>query len=238
MSFSELPAGGTPSPLVLPAGRTIGDLDFAKLGGLVPAVVQDAGTGRVLMVGFQDADALQQTLDTGLATFRSRSRGGRWVKGETSGHVLRVRAIEVDCDADTVLLHANPAGPTCHTGAVSCFDVGAGAGGDDTEIAPGAGAAAGEVTGAFLARLDDLVADRARERPAGSYTTRLLDAGVARVAQKVGEEGVEVALAAVTEDDAGLTGEAADLLYHLLVLLRSRGLGLADVETVLRQRHD
>lgn len=214
-------------PLRLPAGRAVADLGFEKLGGLVPAVVQDAASGRVLMVGFQDADALEHTLATGLATFFSRSRGGRWVKGETSGNTLAVRRVELDCDDDTVLLHAEPAGPTCHTGAVSCFD------GEPS----GPAGAEGPTSGSFVTALDALVADRAASLPAGSYTTSLLEGGVARVAQKVGEEGVEVALASVVEDDAALTGEAADLIYHLLVLLRARGLGLADVEAVLRARH-
>lgn len=221
--------------VALPAGVSLDDVAFDKLDGLVPAVVQDADSGRVLMVGFQDRDALEHTLTTGLATFRSRSRGGRWVKGETSGHTLSVRAVEVDCDTDTVLLHAVPAGPTCHTGAVSCFDTST----DGTEPTQESRAAeqATESTGTMLARLDALVADRHATRPPGSYTTSLFDAGVARIAQKVGEEGVESALAAVGEDDASLTGEAADLMYHLLVLLRARGLGLDDVEAVLRARH-
>lgn len=203
----------------LPDGLTVVDLDFDKQGGLLPAVVQDVADGRVLMVGYVDRAALRATLDTGLATFHSRSRGTTWVKGETSGHTLRVRRIEVDCDRDTLLLHCEPAGPTCHTGARSCF-------GDGERPA-----------GSFLAELDALVAGRERERPPGSYTTSLFDGGVRRIAQKVGEEGVETALAAVAQEPEELLGEAADLVYHLLVLLRSRGLGLADVERVLRERH-
>lgn len=204
----------------LPDGLTPEDLAFDKQGGLLPAVVQDVTDGRVLMVGYVDRSALAVTLETGLATFHSRSRGATWVKGETSGNSLSVRAIEVDCDRDTLLLHCEPAGPTCHTGQRSCFG----------ERNP---------TGAssFLAELDALVAARERDRPAGSYTTSLFQAGVRRIAQKVGEEGVEAALAGVGEDPADLTDEAADLVYHLLVLLRSRGLGLADVEQVLRERH-
>lgn len=208
----------TPVPL-LPAGLTPADVDFAKGDGLVPGVVQHARTGQVLMVGYLDRDALAATLETGLATFFSRSRGRSWTKGETSGNVLRVEAVEVDCDRDTLLLHVAPAGPTCHTGDPTCF-------GPDARP-----------VGSFLHELDALVGSRYAERPDGSYTTRLFEGGVRRIAQKVGEEGVETALAAVAQEDDDLLGESADLLYHLLVLLRSRGLGLDDVERVLRARH-
>lgn len=201
-----------------PAGLTVADVDFAKAGGLVPGVVQHARTGQVLMVGFLDEGALTQTLETGLATFFSRSRGERWTKGETSGNTLAVEAVEVDCDRDTLLLHCTPAGPTCHTG-------------DDTCFGPQA------LPGSFVHELDAVVAGRHQEMPEGSYTTRLFEGGVRRIAQKVGEEGVETALAAVAQDDEDLLGESADLVYHLLVLLRSRGLGLADVERVLQERH-
>lgn len=203
---------------LLPAGVSVEDVDFAKSGGLVPGVVQHARTGQVLMVGFLDDDALRTTLGSGLATFRSRSRGGRWTKGETSGNVLRVEAVEVDCDRDTLLLHAIPAGPTCHTGDATCFGTTA-------------------LPGSFVHELDEVVRGRHEERPESSYTTALFDGGVRRIAQKVGEEGVETALAAVAQDDEALLGESADLVYHLLVLLRSRGLGLEDVERVLRERH-
>lgn len=216
-----------------PGGPSVADVDFAKQGGLVPAVVQDAGTGRVLMVGYQDEAALRDTLETGVATFFSRSRGTRWVKGETSGNTLAVSSVHLDCDQDTVLILAEPAGPTCHTGAESCFG----------EVPPTGtpGGHAPDTTGEppthVLDELDALVADRHTERPSGSYTTSLFESGVRRIAQKVGEEGVETALAAVVQEDVDLTGEAADLVYHLLVLLRSRGLGWADVEQVLRDRH-
>lgn len=206
------------SVALLPAGTTVDHVDFAKSGGLVPGVVQHARTGQVLMVGFLDREALETTLRTGLATFRSRSRGTSWTKGETSGNTLTVERVEVDCDRDTLLLHAVPAGPTCHTGDATCF-----------------GPAA--VTGSFVHELDDVVRVRDLERPAGSYTTSLLEGGVRRAAQKVGEEGVETALAAVAQGDEDLLAESADLVYHLLVLLRARGLGLADVERVLRERH-
>lgn len=203
---------------LLPEGTSVDDVDFAKTGGLVPGVVQDARTRQVLMVGFLDRAALETTLGTGLATFFSRSRGTSWTKGETSGNTLAVERVEVDCDRDTLLIHAVPAGPTCHTGDRTCFGPGA-------------------VEGSFVHELDDVVRVRDLERPEGSYTTLLLSGEPRRVAQKVGEEGVETALAAVAQGDEELLGEAADLVYHLLVLLRTRGLGIADVERVLRERH-
>jgi phosphoribosyl-ATP pyrophosphohydrolase/phosphoribosyl-AMP cyclohydrolase len=200
--------------------------DWAKGGGLLPAVVQHAASGAVLMLGWVNREALARTLESGAMTFWSRSKGRLWTKGESSGHVLRVRRIDLDCDADALLVLAEPIGPTCHRGTASCFD-------DEDGIGlagpprPGVG---------FLAELDALVAARAAERPAGSYTTRLLEAGLKRIAQKVGEEGVETALAAFEPDEA-LLGEAADLVFHLLVLLRARGLGIADVVRVLEARH-
>ncbi len=191
-------------------------LAWDKQEGLLPAVVQDPDTLRVLMVGYMDSMALRTTLESGHVTFFSRSRQAQWTKGETSGHFLDLVAIDVDCDRDTLLVMARPHGPTCHLGRESCFPT-----------APGS----------FLRDLDALVASRERDRPVGSYTTRLFDEGIRRIAQKVGEEGVETALAAVVQDDEALLGEAGDLLYHLLVLLRARGLGLADVEALLRARH-
>lgn len=210
---------GAPSGLGLPDGLSVDDLAFDKQDGLLPGVVQDVSSAQVLMLGYLDRSALQATLDTGLATFWSRSRQTVWTKGETSGHTLTVREVRVDCDRDTLLLLCQPAGPTCHTGATSCFT-------DQPET-----------TTSFLQALDAVVADRHTELPDGSYTTSLFAAGTQRIAQKVGEEGVETALAAVAEDDEALLGESADLIYHLLVLLRSRRLGLADVEQVLRARH-
>jgi phosphoribosyl-AMP cyclohydrolase / phosphoribosyl-ATP pyrophosphohydrolase len=194
----------------------IDSLAWDKQGGLLPAVVQDAGSRQVLMLGYMDRAALAATLDSGRVTFFSRSRQRPWTKGETSGHFLDVVTIETDCDSDTLLVQALPQGPTCHLGRSSCFPT-----------APSD----------FLAELDALVARREAERPAGSYTTRLFEAGVRRIAQKVGEEGVETALAAVVQDDTALLGEAADLLYHLTVLLRARGLGLDAAVEVLRARH-
>lgn len=224
-------------PLALGGGLQPEDLDYAKGGGLVTGVVQDAASREVLMVGYLDEGAVRATLDSRLATFHSRTRGTRWTKGESSGNVLRVLRVDVDCDRDTLLILAEPSGPTCHTGDPSCFDAARGE-------QPGAGgAAAGEAdgssppTGTFVADLSEIVRRREVERPEGSYTTTLFESGVRRIAQKVGEEGVETALAAVAEDDEALLGESADLVYHLLVLLRSRGLSLADVERVLRTRH-
>jgi len=191
-------------------------LAFAKQGGLLPAIVQHAQTGQVLMLGYMNREALDKTLTSGQVTFYSRSRECLWTKGETSGHVLDLVGIESDCDHDTLLVQALPHGPTCHLGRPSCFP-------DAPEN--------------FLATLDALVKDRAIAAPADSYTGKLFAAGVRRIAQKVGEEGVETALAAVAQDDDALLGEAADLIYHLLVLLRARGLGLADAVAVLAQRH-
>lgn len=184
--------------------------------GLLPVVVQDADTLRVLMLAYMDRAALQTTRETGKVSFFSRSRQKAWTKGETSGNFLTLVSIETDCDADTLLVQARPQGPTCHLDRTSCF---------------------AEAPGDFLAELDQLVATRERDRPAGSYTTSLFEGGIRRVAQKVGEEGVETALAAVAQDDDALTGEAADLLFHLLVLLRARGLSLDSAIAVLRQRH-
>lgn len=192
-------------------------LAWDKQGGLLPAIVQDAVTQRMLMLGYMDRAALEATLASGRVTFYSRSRARLWVKGETSGNALELVSIAADCDNDSLLVQARPQGPTCHRGTVSCF---------------------ADAPGDFLAELDALIAKRHDDRPQGSYTTQLFDAGIRRIAQKVGEEGVETALAAVVQDDAALLGEAADLIYHLTVLLRARGLGLHDVTAVLRARHD
>lgn len=195
---------------------TLDGLDWDKQGGLLPAIVQDAATLRVLMLGYMDRAALQNTLDTRRVTFHSRSKQRLWTKGESSGHFLDLVSIEADCDGDSLLVRARPNGPTCHLGRTSCFPT-----------APGN----------FLAELDALVDARYRERPADRYTTKLFDGGLRRIAQKVGEEGVETALAAVVQDDAALCGEAADLLFHLQVLLRARGLSLESAVDVLRERH-
>ncbi len=195
--------------------------DWAKGNGLLPAIVQHWLSGEVLMLGYMNADALVQTQADGRVTFYSRSKQRLWMKGEGSGHVLALKSIRLDCDADTLLIQAEPHGPTCHTGTSSCF-------GDSADVRPPLG---------FLAELDALVAQRHVERPTGSYTTKLFDDGIRRIAQKVGEEGVETALAAVVQDDEALLGEAADLLFHLVVVLRARGLSLADAIAVLADRH-
>ncbi|KRG59885.1 bifunctional phosphoribosyl-AMP cyclohydrolase/phosphoribosyl-ATP diphosphatase HisIE [Stenotrophomonas sp. W1S232] len=191
-------------------------LDWAKGDGLLPAVIQDADTLRVLMLGYMDEGALAMTCDSGKVTFFSRSKQRLWMKGESSENYLDVVRIEVDCDNDTLLVLARPQGPTCHRGTTSCF-----------ATAPGN----------FLAELDALVARRKAEMPEGSYTSKLFNKGTRHIAQKVGEEGVETALAAVAQGPEELAGEAADLLFHLTVLLRERGLGLADVEALLKARH-
>ncbi len=196
-------------------------LDWTKGDGLLPAIVQHWLSGEVLMLGYMNAEALAQTQVRGQVTFYSRSKQRLWTKGESSGHVLALKSIRIDCDADTLLVQAEPHGPTCHRGTSSCF-------GDSAEAGPPLG---------FLAELDALVASRHAERPAGSYTTALFEGGIRRMAQKVGEEGVETALAAVVQDDASLLGEAADLIFHLTVMLRARGLSLADVAALLSARH-
>jgi phosphoribosyl-ATP pyrophosphohydrolase/phosphoribosyl-AMP cyclohydrolase len=195
-------------------------LDWPKGNGLLPAIVQHWLTGEVLMLGYMNAAALAQTRASGHVTFYSRSRQRLWTKGESSGHVLALKSLRIDCDADSLLIQAAPHGPTCHLGTSSCF-------GDSADVRPPL---------AFLAELDALVAQRHAERPEGSYTTRLFDSGIRRIAQKVGEEGVETALAAVVQDDEALLGEAADLLFHLTVALRARGLSLGEVVGVLSER--
>jgi phosphoribosyl-ATP pyrophosphohydrolase/phosphoribosyl-AMP cyclohydrolase len=191
-------------------------LDWDKVGGLMPAIVQDAATQRVLMLGYMDRAALEATRASGKVTFFSRSKQRLWMKGETSGNHLELVEIRADCDADTLLITARPHGPTCHTGAVSCF----------------AGA-----PGNFLGALDALIKQREHDRPINSYTTKLFEQGRRHIAQKVGEEGVETALAGVVQLDDELLGESADLLFHLIVLLRARGLSLDDAVAVLEQRH-
>ena len=193
-------------------------LDFEKSGGLIPVVVQDAATLQVLTLAYMDRAALDETIASGEATFFSRSRGGRWRKGETSGDRLHVVSITPDCDGDALVLKVRPVGNACHLNRVSCFG---------EEDAPGLGR---------LARLEATIAERAAADPAESWTARLLAQGPKRAAQKVGEEGVEVALAGAAGDVAELTEEAADLIYHLLVLLRSRDVAFSGVLDVLRDR--
>ncbi len=194
-------------------------LDWTKMDGLIPAIAQDAATGEVRMLGYCNRDALEATLATKTVTFFSRSRGALWVKGATSGNRLELVDARGDCDQDAILLIVRPLGPTCHTGTDSCFGA---------EGPPGAG---------FIAALGRTIADRATADPADSYTARLLALGIKRIAQKVGEEGVETALAAVAGDRAELESEAADLVYHLLVLLEASGSSLDQVVAELRRRH-
>ena len=224
--------------------------------GLAPAIVQDAADGRVLMLAWMDAEALAATLDTGDVHFHSRSRGRLWRKGETSGNVLRLRALATDCDADAILVTAEPTGPTCHRGTRSCFDDDAGPIASESKTVSPAGrptasepSESGGEDFAWLETLWATIASRASERPTDSYTTRLLDGGVDTVGRKLTEEATEVLLAA--KDDAvaeqaaqprhltraALSGEVADLVYHALVLLAERDLAPSDVIGVLRERH-
>jgi phosphoribosyl-ATP pyrophosphohydrolase/phosphoribosyl-AMP cyclohydrolase len=200
----------------------VGTLDWAKGSGLLPAIVQHARTGRVLMLGYMNDAALRETLSGGRVVFYSRSRETLWTKGETSGNYLNVVDVSTDCDSDAILVLADPIGPTCHKGTESCF----------------ADAAATDAQRlAFLALLENIIANRIADQPESSYTAKLYAKGTGRIAQKVGEEGVETALAAVTRDDAGLVSECADLLFHLLVLLKSRELDLEVVVEELKARH-
>ena len=199
----------------------IASLDWAKGDGLLPAVVQDAHSGRVLMVGYMNAEALNQTLAQKRVTFFSRSKNRLWTKGETSGNYLELVNAAADCDNDAILITARPKGPTCHTGSESCF------GDVNTEAADLA----------FLSRLESVIAQRIAEKPEGSYTARIWAQGPTKMAQKVGEEGVEVALAGATQSDERLISESADLLFHLALLLKSRNLSLSDAVEELAQRH-
>jgi phosphoribosyl-ATP pyrophosphohydrolase/phosphoribosyl-AMP cyclohydrolase len=194
-------------------------IDWKKNAGLVPVIVQDAATLQVLMLGYMNAAALKKTLATKRVTFFSRSKQRLWTKGESSKNFLHFVSLKVDCDHDTLLITARPDGPTCHRGTPSCFGDGG---------ATGVG---------FLAQLDQVVAARLKSGDKSSYTVRLAKEGVARVAQKVGEEGVETALAALSASNKEFSGEAADLLYHLIVLLRVKKLSLADAVAVLEKRH-
>jgi phosphoribosyl-AMP cyclohydrolase / phosphoribosyl-ATP pyrophosphohydrolase len=197
-------------------------LDFAKGDGLLPAVVQHAGTGTVLMLGYMNREALVATVVQRRVTFFSRSKNRLWEKGETSGNSLEVEQLYTDCDRDTVLISAWPHGPVCHSGSGSCF---------------GEPVAKSESAMSFLAKLEQVIGQRLEVRPPGSYTARLLDAGWQRIAQKVGEEGIEVALAASGGSDPEVVGEVADLLYHVLVMLKARGLSLERVLKELEARH-
>ena len=196
-------------------------IDWAKGDGLVPAIVQHAISGRVLMLAYMNVDALTQTQSSGWVTFFSRSRQCLWTKGETSGNRLELNSIEVDCDGDTLVVNAIPSGPTCHLEKHSCFD--------DENERPGFG---------FIGQLESIIESRMSDRPNNSYTVQLLDAGTQRIAQKIGEEGVELALATSGGDSGAIVREAADLIFHTLLMLRHRGLQFADVVEQLKSRHD
>ncbi|WP_100656762.1 bifunctional phosphoribosyl-AMP cyclohydrolase/phosphoribosyl-ATP diphosphatase HisIE [Alteromonas flava] len=198
--------------------QTLDSVDWEKMHDLVPAIVQDSVSGKVLMQGFMNQAAVEKTLDSGLVTFFSRSKNRLWTKGETSNNTLQLVSIHSDCDNDSLLVLAQPQGPTCHKGTESCWD--------SSEVA--------DFT--FLADLERLLAARKDADPESSYTAALYAKGIKRIAQKVGEEGVETALAATVQDLEELKNESADLLYHLLVLLQASGLSLSDVIDVLKQR--
>jgi phosphoribosyl-AMP cyclohydrolase / phosphoribosyl-ATP pyrophosphohydrolase len=202
---------------------TLPELDWEKMHGLVPAIVQDANSGAVLMMGYMNREALVATEATRRVTFWSRSKSRLWTKGESSGHFLEVRSISADCDQDTLLILAQPLGPACHLGTTTCW-------GQDAPRSLAQDLA-------FLGTLEQIVAQRIATRPEGSYTAKLIDAGLTRIAQKVGEEGLELALAAVAQTDTEVIGEAADLLFHTVLLLKVKGLSLAQVVSELESRH-
>ena len=200
--------------------ETLQTIHFSKGHGIVPAIVQDANTGRVLMLGYMNRAAYQKTLNSGRVTFYSRSRQVLWTKGETSGNFLKLVDIRADCDGDTLLVKAIPSGPVCHTGQDTCFG--------ETNCP----------SDRFLPRLEGIIASRKNASPERSYTARLLQAGAATLARKVCEEATEVLLAAIMESPERLVEESADLLYHLLVLLQLKGVRLEQVEDTLRARHE
>ncbi|WP_256383022.1 bifunctional phosphoribosyl-AMP cyclohydrolase/phosphoribosyl-ATP diphosphatase HisIE [Photobacterium toruni] len=200
------------------------NINWEKVAGLIPAIVQDYASGQVLMLGYMNKDALQKTLDTKQVTFWSRTKERLWTKGETSGNVLHLKSIQLDCDQDTLLVQVDPIGPTCHLNTTTCFDS------DESSAQP--------PSLVFLHQLEQLLASRKGADPESSYTASLYARGTKRISQKVGEEGVEVALAATSGDKAELVCESADLIYHLLVLLQDQGLSLSDVIDKLQERHN
>ena len=197
------------------------EIDFDKLGGLVPAIVQDARTKNVLMLGFMNREAYDKTIATGKVTFWSRSRNCLWTKGETSGNYLNLIEVKNDCDKDTLLVKAIPDGPTCHTGTDTCW-------GEDNSSNPLL----------FLTELQDFIEKRHEEMPEGSYTTSLFKKGINRIAQKVGEEALETVIEATNGSNDKMVYEASDLLYHLIVMLTEKGLRIEDVANELQKRHD
>ena len=194
-------------------------MDFKKLNGLIPAIIQDFQTDKVLMLGFMNPEALKKTREEGKVTFFSRTKNRLWTKGEESGNFLHVKEILEDCDTDTLLIKVRPEGPVCHTGNDTCFE----------ETNQGGVA--------FIGQLQDLIHKRKEEMPENSYTTTLFKGGINKMAQKVGEEAVELVIEAKDDNDDLFLNEAADLVYHLLVLLSARGYGMEDVATLLQQRH-
>lgn len=194
------------------------EVDFAKSDGLVPAIVQDSLTGRVLMLGYMNEEALEKTISSGLATFYSRSKARLWTKGESSGNTLQVSDIKLDCDQDTLLIRARPAGPTCHTGTDTCWA-------EDNRLE------------GFLGQLEAVIQSRKGANPETSYTASLFARGINKVAQKVGEEAVELIIEAKDDDEALFLNEAADLMYHYIVLLAAKGYELEDVMKILAARH-
>lgn len=195
-------------------------LDFDKLGGLIPAIIQDARTKNVLMLGFMNPEAYAKTLELKKVTFFSRTRNRLWTKGEESGNFLNVVSIDVDCDRDTLLIKAIPEGPVCHTGSATCFS-------PDNSLGF-----------QFLSELQDFIEQRHREMPKGSYTTSLFESGINRMAQKVGEEAVETVIEATNGTDGRMMYEASDLLYHLIVLLTAKGRRIEELAEALENRHN
>lgn len=196
-------------------------IDFEKMGGLVPAIIQDATTKNVLMLGFMNEEAYKKTVETKKVTFWSRSRNCLWTKGETSGHFLNLVSIQNDCDNDTLLVKVHPSGPTCHKGTDTCW-------GESNEANPLL----------FLTELQDFINKRHEEMPEGSYTTNLFRDGLNRMAQKVGEEALEAVIEATNGTNDRLIYEASDMFYHLIVLLTSKGLRIEDIAKELQVRHD
>jgi len=197
------------------------NIDFEKMDGLVPAIIQDARTDKVLMLGFMNEEAYQRTVESKKVTFWSRSRQELWTKGETSGNYLNVVEILNDCDHDTLLVKAIPDGPTCHTGADTCWN-------ETNEANPLY----------FLTELSDFIEKRHEEMPEGSYTTKLFSSGINKIAQKVGEEALETVIEATNGTNENLIYEAGDLLYHLIVMLTEKGLRIEDIAKELHRRHD
>lgn len=198
-------------------------IDFEKMGGLVPAIIQDATTRQVLMLGFMNEEAYQKTIDTGHVTFWSRTRQTLWTKGETSGHFLNLVDMKIDCDEDTLLVRVNPIGPTCHTGTDTCWG--------EENVQQGSALS-------FLSELQDFIDKRKQEMPEGSYTTSLFNKGINKIVQKVGEEALETVIEATNGTTEHLVYEASDLLYHLIVMLTEKGLRIEDVAEELHRRHD